>query len=85
MKRLADAVEGWILSAASAGLVKLEKGIQKQFVHQLLVGHAPRKGYVCQAIFLPVHGLYLTMFRVLLLKRLERVRAAQLLELGAEA
>ena len=72
---------------ASAGLVKLENGIQKQFVRQLLVGHAPRKGYVWRAIYLPVHGLYLTTLRVLLLKRLERVRvrAAQLLELGAEA
>ena len=85
VKRLANAVEGRILSAAATGLVKLEKGIQKQSVRQLLVDHAPRKGPVCRIIFLPVQGLYLTMFCVLLLKGLERARAAYLLELGAQA
>ena len=85
VKRLANAVEGRILSAAAARHVKLEKGIQKQFVRQLQVGHVPRKGYVCRAILLPVQGLYLTIFRVLLLKNLACVRAAQLLKLGAEA
>ena len=57
VKQLANAVEGRILRAASAGLLKLEKGIQEHFVRQLLIGHANRKGYVCRAIQTPFSSL----------------------------
>ena len=43
VERLANVVEDRILSARSTLLIKLEKGIQQQFVHQLLIRHAPRK------------------------------------------
>ena len=43
MKRLPDAMEHRVLDAAATSFVKLKRRIQKQFVRELLVRHAPGK------------------------------------------
>ena len=46
MERLADAMKGLVLHAASARLVQLEHRVQQKLVRELVVGHAPRESGV---------------------------------------